>query len=71
MSNVVKLELVAVGDGYRFDVDKVLDLAKGQEFDTLCIIGEKDGEIWIGGNANAGETMILLERAKQYIVFGD
>ena len=29
-----------------------------------------DGEIWISGSANAGETLILMERAKRQIVFG-
>lgn len=70
-SNVVKLQLVEVGEGFRFDNDTILDAAKGQEFTSLAIIGGyADGSTYIAGTANAGETLILMERAKQKIVFG-
>ncbi len=34
MSDVVKLELVEVGEGFRFDPDALLEAAKGQGFAT-------------------------------------
>lgn len=72
MSNVVKFEPVEVGEGFRFDPDELLEAAKGQNFSRLAILGEtEDGDIWISGSANAGETLVLMEMAKRRIVFGE
>ena len=72
MSNVVKLEPVEVGESFRFDPDQVLDDAKGQAFTSLAILGTTDdGEIWITGNANAGEILVMMEMAKRKLVFGE
>ncbi len=72
MAEVVKFKPEIVGDGYRFDADECLEAAKGQEFVTLAILAESaDGELYIAGNANAGETLVLMERAKHPIVFGE
>jgi hypothetical protein len=30
-----------------------------------------DGEIWVSGNANAGEILVLMEQAKRKLVFGE
>jgi hypothetical protein len=68
MSNVVKLEPVDIGEGYRFDADEMLEANKGAGWTILAIVGEIDGEIVIAGSANAGETMILLEKAKLKII---
>jgi hypothetical protein len=71
-SNVVKLEPVEIGDGYRFDPDEILENAKGQGFACLAVLGTlPDGEIWVSGNANAGEIMVLMEQAKHQLVFGE
>lgn len=71
-AEVIKFQPYVVGDGYRFDPDEMLEAAKGQGFTTLAIIGETaDGEFWVSGNANAGETMVLMERARHRIVFGE
>lgn len=70
--NVTKLELVEVGEGFRFDPDQLLEAAKGQGFTMLAIIGQNvDGTISVRGSANAGETIILLELAKHQIIHGD
>lgn len=72
MGKVVKLEPVEVGSGFRFDPSEILDGAKGVEFRNLVILGElEDGDIWISGMANAGETLVLMERAKRFLVFGE
>lgn len=72
MGEVVKLVVDTVGEGFRFDPDDVLEAAKGQEFTTLAVLGQlEDGTIWISGNANAGETLVLMERAKRVCVFGE
>lgn len=72
MAEIVKLEPVSVGEGFRFDADEILEVAKGCDFKTLVIIGElADGSTWISGTANAGETLILMERAKHALIFGD
>lgn len=72
MSNVLKFEPAVVGEGYRFDADEILEGAKGQGFITVAILAEtEDGAIWVSGSANAGETLVLMEKAKRQIVFGE
>lgn len=74
MAEVVRLadHLTEVGPGYRFDPDQILEAAKGQGFTSLVIVAEmEDGELWVSSAANAGEALILMERAKQRIVFGE
>lgn len=72
MTNVVQLHPVEVGEGFRFDPDKVLDAAKGQPLTNVVIIGQlEDGELWVSSAANAGEALVLMEMAKRRIVFGD
>ena len=66
--NVVKFEPVEVGDGYRFDHDELLEANKGAGFEMLVLIGEIDGEIVVAGSANAGESLILMEKAKLKII---
>lgn len=71
-TNVVKFDPVVVGEGYRFDPDKILEAAKGQGFSMICILGElEDGTHWVSGSANAGEILVLMEKAKRLIVFGE
>jgi hypothetical protein len=71
-AKVFKLEPVEIGDSFRFDPDEVLDYAKGQEFTSMVVLGQlPDGEIWITGNANAGEILVMMERAKHHLVFGE
>ncbi|MRN50766.1 phosphoribosylformylglycinamidine synthase [Brucella sp. 10RB9214] len=72
MSEVVKLQSVEVGEGFRFDADAILEAAKGKGFTTVAVLGQlEDGSFWVSGSANAGETLILMERAKRQICFGD
>jgi hypothetical protein len=72
MSNIVKLEPVEIGESFRFDPDQVLEDAKGEAFTSLAILGmTDDGEIWITGNANAGEILVMMEMAKRKLVFGE
>jgi hypothetical protein len=69
MSKVVPFKPVEVGEGYRFDPNDLLEAAKDQGFTTLAIIGQlEDGSIWISGSANAGETLILMEKAKRQVI---
>ena len=72
MSNVSKLELVEVGEDFRFDPDVILEQAKGQGFTRLVIMGEteNDDELYVAGTANAGESLILMELAKLQIIKG-
>lgn len=69
---VVKFEPREVGEGYRFDPDQILEKAKGRGFINILIIGElESGELWVSSAANAGEAMILMEKAKRQICFGE
>jgi hypothetical protein len=69
---VVKFEPREVGQNYRFEPDHILDAAKGQGYTNILIIGElESGELWVSSAANAGEAMILMEKAKRKICFGE
>lgn len=71
MAEVLEFQPQLVGEGYRFDPDKILEEAKGNEFSNVVVIGENpDGTLWISSAANAGEALVMLERAKHFIVFG-
>jgi hypothetical protein len=70
--NITKLTPLEVGERFRFEPDEILEEAKGQPFTTICVLGQlEDGTIYVTDSANAGETMILLEKVKRRIVFGD
>lgn len=72
MAEIVRLHPESVGEGYRFDPDAILETAKGQGFITVAVLAQNaDGSIWISGSANAGETLVLMERAKRLVVFGE
>lgn len=72
MSSIVQLVPLTVGEGYRFETDNILEEAKGRGMTIVAVIGElPDGTTWVSGSANAGETLILMERAKRQIVFGE
>ncbi|UFM64232.1 hypothetical protein LOS78_01795 [Paracoccus sp. MA] len=70
-ADICKLQPVSIGEGYRFDPDEILDAAKGQGFTELVILGTlPGGERWVSGNCNAGEALILMERAKLDMIGG-
>lgn len=70
-AKVLKFEPQVVGEGFRFDPDEILEGAKGAGFANLVIVGEyEDGEIYIAGASNAGESIILMERAKHQLIHG-
>jgi hypothetical protein len=70
--NVTKFEPAFVSEAYRFDADETLDKAKGEPFVKLLVLGQlDDGSLYIMGNANAGESLILMEKVKHHIVFGE
>ena len=72
MSEVVAFKPALVGEDYRFDADAILEAAKGQGFQNIVIIGElESGELWVSSAANAGEALILMEKAKRNIIFGE
>lgn len=72
MAEILAFHPQLVGDGYRFEPDKILEEAKGRGFTNVLVIGElEDGDFWISSAANAGEALVLMEKAKHKIVFGD
>jgi hypothetical protein len=69
VTNVVELKVVEIGEGFRFEAEKILEAAKAKKFDRMMIIGElENGEMYVAGTANAGETLVLMELAKRVIV---
>lgn len=73
-SNVEYLTLVDAGEHFRMDTDTVLEAAKGRKYNRLLIIGEleepdEDGdELYLAGNANVGESLILIELFKRTVI---
>jgi hypothetical protein len=68
MTNVVRIEPRELGEDFQLDHDGILEANKGQGYSMLAVLGEKDGEVYINGSANAGLTLILLEKAKLQII---
>lgn len=72
MADIRKLEMVHVGEDHRFNPDATLEAAKGQPYDRLVILGAlEDGQIWVSGNANLGESLVMIEKAKRHLIFGE
>ena len=70
--DVKKFQPEIVGENFRFDPDEILENAKGGNFQTICIIGEtEDGELYVAGNANVGETLVLMLRFQHQLVTGE
>jgi hypothetical protein len=68
-AEVIHLRPEIVGDGYRFDADEVLDAAKGQNLGKAVIVGElPDGTLWVSSTCGAGDMLLLIERAKRFIL---
>lgn len=71
-SDVLKLVPQSIGEDFRFDPDEILEDSKGKPFEKIAIMGEmEDGELWISGNASYGEVLILMEKIKRMVVFGE
>jgi len=70
MSEVVRLVPETASEDWRCAADEVLEAAKGRNWHRLMVIGELEDEdgVYITGTANAGETLILMERAKMDII---
>ena len=69
-AKVINFRPVSVGEGFRYDPRELLEKARAMDYDTLVIIGEKNGVITLDRNANKGETVVLLEKTKHLLVFG-
>jgi hypothetical protein len=65
--NIVPLELVEVGENFKFEADKILEAAKGN-LETVFIVGQAlDGSLWVSSSVNAGVSLILMEKARHQI----
>ena len=71
ITNVVKLVVHEVGDHYRVEAKTVLGRALDYEFERMVVLGRlENGDLYVAGTANAGESLILIEQARHLIVFG-
>jgi hypothetical protein len=69
--NIVRLQVHEAGDHYRIEAEKVLKGALEHGFERMVILGRtEDGVLYVAGTANAGESLVLIEQAKHFIVFG-
>lgn len=66
--NVIHLAPDTVGENAVIDADKILEANKG-EFSALVLVGEReDGSIAVAGTHGAGDSVILLQWAINYLV---
>lgn len=71
-ADILKLVPNEISADFRFDADVVLESMKGKSFTSLLVFGQcEDGSIEIQGNCNAGEALVLMERTKHELVFGE
>lgn len=69
MAEILRLVPETVGEDYRFATNEILEAAKDAPFRTIAVIGQmEDKSLWVSSAANAGETPIPLEKAKQYLL---
>lgn len=72
MSNVTEFVPQVVGEGVRFNPDQMFQNLIGADINTVTVIIEDgDGNVSTYGNCNRGESLVLMERAKRFLVFGD
>lgn len=70
--NVLRLVPDLIGEDVDLGAKNVLEEAVEFGLDTVVVIGEtEDGEIYVAGSRNAGTSLVLIERAKHKLVFGD
>lgn len=70
--NVLRMVPDLIGEDVDLGVKNVLEEAVEFGLDTVVVIGEtEDGEIYVAGSHNAGASLVLIERAKHKLVFGD
>lgn len=66
--NVVKLQLVEVGDAVHLAPDSILEEWKGK-LEKVCIIGiDASGELVVAGTDSANFCLWLVEKAKKDIL---
>lgn len=71
-TNIYTFRPTLVGDDYRIDPEQVIEGAKGCGYTDVLVIGRLDtGEIVASSSAGRGEALLLMEKAKRIIVFGD
>lgn len=65
--NVIRL-VTDLGDGAVIDADQVLENNKG-EFDQIVLVGRRpDGALAVAGTHGAGDSVLLLEWGKSFLV---
>jgi hypothetical protein len=70
--NVIQLVPDSVGEAYEVQVVDVLDGAAAEGLTMVGVIGyDADGGLFVAGSHGDGELIMLLERAKHYILFGE
>lgn len=69
-ADVIKLVPETAGENWRCEANDVLEGAKDCLESCVVFGQDENGELYLAATSNAGETMILLERCRHYIVFG-
>lgn len=65
---VVKLEVVGVGDGAKIDCNGVLEAAVGK-LRSVAIVGiEEDGSLYLAASDGAAESHFLFARAADFLI---
>lgn len=68
----IRDHLKIVSEEFRFDATDILEAAKAKKFETMAIIGFlEDGKLYVAGNANLGETLVMLEKFRYQIGSGE
>lgn len=72
MADVVKLNVVEVGDGYVFDTGHILKCAGEAGLKSVFVAGwDAEGEMHVWSSHGGPETLWLLEHAKADLISGD
>lgn len=71
-SNVSTINLKQIGDTVRVQGKTILKRAKAEKLDEVMVIGRTDkGELWARSSLNAGQSLWLLEKMREYLLGGN
>lgn len=71
MADVVKLEVVSIGDGFHVDADDLLDKAKGLLLSAIIIGRDKEGDLFMSMTDGGPQSLWLLEHARRQLLSDD
>lgn len=70
--NVIHLQAVETGEGFRIPASNVLEGAMDADLHDVVVLGRgADGTTFIASNIGDGASMLMIEQAKMVVLLGN